>query len=76
MSLPQTIAFRLDLTPDEFLAYYRGRIRDIIVTAHDGRRVQFPANRLQPFLTHAGIHGEFELEFDGEHRCQAVRRLR
>lgn len=70
-----TIRFRLDLSTDEYLAYYKGVVRDVVVRADDGRRVQFPAGALQPFITHQGIHGRFELRFDANHKFVGLQRL-
>ena len=70
-----TIRFRLDLSSDEYLAYYQGVARDVVVRAEDGRRVRFPAGALQPFITHQGIHGRFELRFDATHQFLGLQRL-
>lgn len=75
MSDARHIRFRLDISADDYLAYYRGSIRDIMVGTEDGRRVKFPAGALQPFVTRAGIRGRFELRFDANHRLIGLHRL-
>lgn len=72
---PHAIRFRLDISADDYLAYYQGVARDVVVRAEDGRRVQFPAGALQPFITHQGIHGRFELCFDANHKLVGLQRL-
>jgi hypothetical protein len=69
------LRFRLSITADTFEAYYRGRVRQVQVRSSDGTLVRFPASALRPFLTHAGIDGEFELTFDQNRRLIALRRL-
>lgn len=75
MHTPQHIRFRLDISADDYLAYYRGTARDVVVIAEDGRRVKFPAGALQPFILHDGIHGRFELRFDANHKLLGLQRL-
>src|SRR3569833_3268126 len=41
----------------------------------DGRTLQFPAQVLQRFVTHAGIHGLFEIEFDEQYKFVDIRRV-
>lgn len=69
------VRFRLDISPESYLAYYQGVARSVVVTGRDGRRLQFPADRLRPFVTHEGVRGEFELEFDASHKFVAMRRV-
>jgi hypothetical protein len=56
--------FRLDLTPEQYLDYYRGVLRQVMVESKNGQSVQFPASLLQRFLTPEGIHGDFVLTCD------------
>lgn len=70
-----SIRFRLDISPELYLSYYQGAVRSVIATGRDGRRVQFPAERLRPFVSHDGVRGEFELEFDANHKFVALRRV-
>ncbi len=69
------VRFFLDIPAHDYLTYYQGRARRVVVTALDGRRVQFPAERLRPFVTEAGVHGEFVLSFDDENRFAALERV-
>jgi hypothetical protein len=69
------LRFRLAITADTFAGYYRGRVRQVQVRSSDGRLVRFPASALRPFLTHAGIDGEFELTFDQRGRLVDLKRL-
>lgn len=69
------IRFRLDISPERYVSYYQGAVRNVLATSVDGRRVQFPADRLRPFVTHDGVRGEFVLEFDADNRFVGMRRI-
>lgn len=75
MSAAHAVRFRLDISPDDYLAYYQRAARDIVVRADDGRRIRFPASALQRFVAHDGIHGRFELRFDADHKLLGLWRL-
>ncbi len=69
------IRFSLSLSPERYLAYYQGAAQQVSVCAYDGRRLQFPASVLRPFVTHEGVHGEFAIRFDGNNKFQGIRRV-
>lgn len=69
------IIFYLNISADEYLRYYRGGVRVVHVRSVDGRRINFPANRLVPFVSHDGVIGRFALQFDDQNRYVAMRRL-
>ena len=58
------IYFTLRISRNDYLRYYRGSARHVIVKANDGRHIQFPANILRPFVTREGIAGNFVLRLD------------
>ncbi len=64
----------LSISAEEFLALYQGLARDVVTRATDGRLVRFPARILQPYVTHQGIHGRFEIQFDQAGRFSSIRR--
>lgn len=75
MTAPRLVRFTLDIAAEDYLAHYQGIVRNVVVIAEDGRRVQFPAGALQRFVTHRGIHGRFELRFDASHKLLGLWRL-
>ena len=75
MTAAQHIRFRLAISADDYLAYYKGVTRDVFVRAEDGRRVKFPASALQTHITRDGIHGRFELRFDANNKLLGLQRL-
>jgi len=66
--------FQLHITSDAYLDYYRGTARHVIARCADGRTVQFPASRLQEFVTTEGIHGTFVLNCDEKNKCVSFQR--
>lgn len=73
--MAQRVRFDIHIPAEQILAYYKGIARQVSVLAHDGRRVEFPAEKLRPYLEHDGIKGIFELEFDDNHRFVALHRV-
>ncbi|HHM04864.1 MAG TPA: DUF2835 family protein [Gammaproteobacteria bacterium] len=69
------VRFHLSIPADDYLAYYQGAARAVSVVAADGRRIEFPAAVLRPFVGHEGIYGWFEIEFDQNRRLVDIRRL-
>jgi hypothetical protein len=68
------IRFSLQLSSEQYLAYYQGYVRNVSVLGDDGRRIEFPAEHLRGYLTHEGIHGRFEIQFDAQHRFVTLQR--
>jgi len=73
--MSERVRFNIHLTSEQILAYYQGIARQVSVRAHDGRQVEFPAEKLRPFLNHNGVNGVFELEFDDYHRFVGLHRI-
>ena len=67
--------FRLRITPEDYLEYYRGAIRYVIARCHNGQTVQFPASLLQRFVSTEGVQGDFVLTCDEHHKCVGLQRL-
>lgn len=62
------------LSSDELQLAYQG-ISQVSCVARDGRRIQFPVKILWPYITHVGVYGSFEIEFDGRRKFKEIRRL-
>ena len=73
--LMQRITFRLTLSAEEFLKYYRGAARSVVVTSDDGRSLKFPASALQKFVTNDGVQGRFTLIFDDDNKLAGIERI-
>ncbi len=69
------LCFRLDLSSQQYLAYYSGQAGSIQALTADGRRVRFPASILGPYVRPDGVHGLFALRIDANNRILDLRRL-
>lgn len=69
------VRFFLSISEQQFLGYYRGEARVISVIAEDGRRVEFPADHLRPYIRHDGVQGHFELQFSDAGKFVALVKL-
>lgn len=67
--------FHLSISPEKFLDYYRGTVRQVVARCHNGQMIQFPASMLKPFLTSAGIQGHFVLTCDDNFKGAELRRV-
>lgn len=65
----------LHIPEDEYLRVYRGSARTVLARSIDGRRISFPANILQPFVTRTGISGRFRIRFDADGRFHSIEKL-
>lgn len=69
------VTFVLNISSDEYLRYYQGAARHVVVRGRDGRTIQFPAGLLRRFVSHDGVHGEFRLCFDAGNKLLSLDRI-
>ena len=69
------ILVNLQISAEDYLAHYKGAARSVIARDRSGKNVAFPSNILQPFVTHNGIIGTFEIEFDTDNRFQGISKV-
>ncbi len=67
-----SIVVDLALSAQDCQGYYLGQIKQVVARTVDGRNVRFPANILQKVLTHDGVYGRFEIEFDDQGKFVAI----
>lgn len=65
----------ISISSEEYLRWYRGSANAVVATAKDGRKIRFPAQSLQQFVTHSGVHGTFAVYFDDYHKLLRVEKL-
>ena len=58
-----SLEFRLSISPDEYVRYYRGQVKFVMVTSNSGLKVRFPANLLTPYVSRQGVQGHFILRY-------------
>jgi hypothetical protein len=68
--------FHLRITATQYLDYYRGTVKSVVVRSFTGQNVQFPAGLLQQFVTSEGINGHFVLTCDDDHRNSRLEQLK
>jgi len=71
----QLIQFQLAIPSDKFLAVYKGQAKTISVIARDGRRIEFMADKVRPFLTHEGVYGIFEMKISAENKFLSIKQI-
>lgn len=69
------ITVNIQISAQDYLAHYQGFAREVVARAEDGRVIRFPANILQPFITHAGISGCFVISFGQDNRFSGIRAI-
>ncbi len=75
MAQHQLIRFTLNLTYDQYFKVYQGLAKNVFVVADDGRKIAFPAGKIQPYLTKHGINGHFEMELTAENKFVSIKKL-
>ena len=51
---------------------YRHELKFLVVTDTQGKRIQLPKQNMQKFITQAGLHGNFELIIDRNHKILSI----
>ncbi|MDQ1362837.1 MAG: hypothetical protein QG652_697 [Pseudomonadota bacterium] len=69
------MTFVLHITPEQYQGYYQGAAKNIVVKTDAGQTLKFPANAMQKFIGHDGIHGRFRIMFDQNNKLLGVTRL-
>ncbi|MEW6993853.1 DUF2835 domain-containing protein [Colwelliaceae bacterium MEBiC 14330] len=54
--------FSINISANDFLPYYQGTVKNVVVTTYQGVKVQFPAMHLRKYLMTSGIQGDFCLQ--------------
>jgi hypothetical protein len=60
--------FSMGLAAHKLKDYYRGNVRNVLVTTDDGLRLQLPLDAFRPHVTEAGIYGVFTVYVDDYHK--------
>ena len=71
----QYIVADIFISAEEMLKLYEGAAKNASVVARDGRRIEFPAHILRPFVTREGVSGSFAIYFDRDRKFQRIDRL-
>jgi len=71
----RTLRFRLAISAETFMEYYRGPGRSVQVQTDEGQVLRFPAGALQAFVTRDGVHGQFMVQFDDANRLIGIKKI-
>jgi len=75
MAQTRHIYIDIRISYDEMMKLYQGVAQNVSVVARDGRRVQFPASALRPYVTSLGVSGSFLIQIDKNNKLQSLSRL-
>ena len=67
--------FHLNISEQQYLSYYRGAVRQVIVKSTTGATIQFPASLLTRCVSVGGIQGHFRLTCDDAFKGSEIQRL-
>ena len=68
----RSIRFRLAISAEEYLAYYRGSAQVVVARSDDNKIVRFPASAIREFVTHDGVFGSFEITYDENNKLIGI----
>lgn len=67
--------FRLAISAEEYLAYYKGSAQVVVARSEDNKTIRFPASAIRKFVTHDGIFGRFEITFDNNNKLIGIQSI-
>ncbi|MFT6221707.1 MAG: hypothetical protein ACJA0C_001112 [Candidatus Endobugula sp.] len=62
----------LSISAEEYLRVYQGSAKKVSTIDSEGKRISFPANILQPYVSHDGIVGAFTIIIDESNRFKKI----
>lgn len=65
----------INLSAFKYKQMYQGTAKYLVAQSRDGRQVQLPLSIFKSFVTHQGVFGSFEVEFDENRKLIGVRKL-
>lgn len=65
----------MNISSEQYQAYYKGAAKFVRVQTEDGRSLKFPAVNLKQFVMHNGINGHFEIIFDNQNKLLSLKRI-
>lgn len=70
-----THRFHVRISKKEWLRYYRGFVRVLMVRTTHGLRVSIPAHHFRTYTDNNGLHGFFIMVLDEKKQIVSLRRL-
>ena len=69
------VRFSINITKQRYLEIYHSPILQVIVTSHNGKKIQFPARYLTPFVTKSGIRGNFRIVYSAGNKFVRMEKI-
>lgn len=67
--------FTVNFSYREWLGFYQGRYREIMVTTEDGKRLQIQADHFTKFTSPAGLYGRYKLVLTPSNKVSSLQKL-
>ena len=65
----------ISISAEEYLRVYQGTAKQVSTIDSQGKRISFPANILQPYVSHDGIVGAFTIVIDENNRFKKIMKV-
>ncbi|MFT2109623.1 DUF2835 family protein [Marinomonas sp. 2405UD68-3] len=69
------IVLDVSVSAFKFKEMYRGTVKNLMAKSRDGRNVQLPLQVFKSFVTHQGLYGTYEVEFDDKNKLVGVKKI-
>ncbi|TDO99005.1 DUF2835 domain-containing protein [Marinomonas balearica] len=69
------IVIDVNLSAFKYKEMYKGTVKNLVAHSRDGRKVQLPLIAFQKFVTHHGLFGSFEVEFDESKKLVGIKKI-
>lgn len=70
-----TVTVDISLPAYKYKEMYQGSVKYLVAKSRDGRMIQLPLSIFQRFVTHKGVYGAFEIEFDDNKKLVNIDKL-
>lgn len=67
--------FSVNLSYREWLGYYQGRYRELVVVTDQGQQLQIQAEHFTQFTTPAGLYGRYKLVLTPSNKVSSLVQL-
>ena len=67
--------FTMGLSAFKLKEFYRGNVKNLLVTTREGLRLQLPVDVFRPYVTHHGIQGAFTVYVDDDNKLIRIEKI-
>ena len=69
------VTIDVSLPAHKYKEMYQGSVKYLVAKSRDGRMIQLPLLSFQRFVTHKGVYGAFEVEFDENRKLININKI-